>query len=137
MNDITIRGMEPSDYPFVKSTWLKNYRAQSDFAKPIRTSVYFGAHAKIADHILSRAETLVAVHVNEPDVILGFIVFEPHETPVVHYTYVIEKARRLGIGRELFQAAGIGPVLHYTHRTRDAKALSARFPEMTYNPYLL
>lgn len=129
--------MTEGDYPFVKATWLRNYREQSEFARPIRKHVYFDMHGKVVDAILARAKTLIAYHPDEPEVVLGFIVHEDRPGPVVHYAYVIEKARRMGIGRDLYQTAGLPESSSFTHRTRDAASISARHTELTYNPYLL
>lgn len=137
MDDLKTRPMTEGDYPFVKATWLRNYREQSEFARPIRKHVYFDMHGRVVDAILARAKTLIAYHAAEPEVVLGFIVHEERMGPVVHYAYVVEKARRMGIGRDLFQGAGLTDTASFTHRTRDAAAISARHSDLTYNPYLL
>lgn len=134
MTDLQVRYMQPSELAYVKATWLKHYKEHSEFARPIRDSVYYPAHSRIVDHILKRARVAIAAHMDEPDVIMGFLVFEP---ALIHYAYVVSRARMLGVATEMLKAAGISNEFSFTHRTQDAKALQAKNPHMTYDPYRL
>jgi ribosomal protein S18 acetylase RimI-like enzyme len=133
LTDLIIREITPEDYPFVKATWLRHFKEHGYYTKFIRNSVYFENHAKIVDSIISKGTTLIASHVDEPEIILGFLVYQPG---VIHYAYVISKARRLGVGKELLAASGLFEFT-YTHRTEDAASYHANHPGLTYNPYLL
>lgn len=138
MSDLIIRPMQIDDLPFVKSTWLRHYKDHSDFAKPIRNSLFFPRHSKIIDQILMRenTEALIASHIDEPDVILGFLIHETQDVPVIHYAYVVEKARGLGVGREMIEHSKLTRTsCAYTHRTTDAKSISRKYETLTYDPY--
>lgn len=139
MNDLSIRLMEVSELPYVKSTWLKHYKEHSEFARPIRYSVYYPAHSKIVDRILSKPQTLcvIATHIDEPEVILGFLVFERLNPIVVHYAYVVSRARGLGVAKAMMKETQIGEAFTFTHRTTDAKTIQAKYANLTYDPYNL
>jgi hypothetical protein len=131
--------MQPSELAYVKATWLKHYKEHSDFARPIRDSVYYPAHSRIVDHILRKPQTraIIAAHIDEPDVILGFLVYEMMDPVVIHYAYVMSRARQLGVATAMLKAAEIEPSFVFTHRTPDAKAIQAKNPNLTYDPYRL
>jgi hypothetical protein len=129
--------MQSSELAYVKATWLKHYKEHSDFARPIRDSIYYPAHSRLVDHILSKRNSivLIAAHVDEPEVILGFLVYEYFDHAVIHYAYVIARARKLGVATAMLKAAEISDNFVFTHRTPDAKAIQAGNPHMTYDPY--
>lgn len=137
MTDLQIRLMQPSELAYVKATWLKHYKEHSDFAKPIRDSVYYPAHSRLVDQILTKRNSivLIAAHVDEPDVILGFLVYEYFDEAVIHYAYVVSRARKLGVATAMLKAADISDRFTFTHRTPDAKAIQTNNPNMTYDPY--
>lgn len=135
MTDLLVRIMQPSEFVYVKATWLKHYKEHSEFARPIRDSIYFPAHSKVVDRILKRARVAIASHIDEPDVILGFLVYEHFDLPVIHYAYVVNRARKLGVATEMLKAVKISDTFLFTHRTPDAKALQVKNPHMTYDPY--
>lgn len=137
MTDLQVRIMQPGDLAYVKATWLKHYKEHSEFARPIRDSIYYPAHSRIVDHILRKPATrcVVASHMDEPDVILGFLVFEVSAPPVIHYAYVVSRARKLGVATEMMRAMEIQDTFIFTHRTPDAKTIQSNNPHMTYDPY--
>lgn len=139
MTDLLIRPMQPSELAYVKATWLKHYKENSEFAKPIRDSIFFPAHSQIVDNILKRHSTgvLICSHHDEPDIILGFLVYELERSPTIHYAYVIARARMMRLASEMLRAAEIGTDFTFTHRTQDAKAIQLKYSGMTYDPYRL
>lgn len=135
---IEVRKFNPeSDEAFVYSTWLKNYKHSSYFAKRIRPMVFFKGHRVLVDHLLKKesAKTLVAHPKNDPDTILGYLTFEPQ---VVHFVFVKDPFRKMGIATVLLRAAQIElETATFTHWTFPVDEFVRRWPGMTYDPYKL
>lgn len=134
-----------SDQPFVYSTWLRNYKHSSYFAKRIKPVVFFAGHHALIAHVLAKPTTqvLIAHPKNDPETILGYLVFEAaNETkkPVVHFTFVKEAFRKMGVCKALFESHGINPNepgMIFTHWCFPVDDLIRKFPEMIFNPYAL
>jgi GNAT superfamily N-acetyltransferase len=117
------------DLPFIMSSWLRSFKT-SHFAGPIPNDIYWDTYRLAAERILSRpaARLLVAVNPSERDPeheLYGWLAMEPGEPPVVHYVYVKQAFRRMGVARSLLRAASINlsaPFV-YTYRTRDVAAV--------------
>lgn len=69
------------------------------------------------DGLISDRNTVVAEHLNEPGVALGWACGEPDR---IHYVYVRHGARRLGLATELIQAVSPEAV-GYTHEMPAAQ----------------
>jgi hypothetical protein len=63
----------------------------------------------------------VANSIENPDVTLGYIVYE--RGFIIHYIYVKLAFRRFGIAKELFLKAEIPNNFKFTHRTNDCSWL--------------
>ncbi len=119
-----IRQGKEEDLPFIYSTWLRNYKHSSDFAKEIAPAVYYKFHQAAIERIIKRgALVLMAVDNEAPDVIWGWAVVEKTpEADIVHYLYVKKAFRGLGVGTELLQMAQVNPTkLAYSHITTAGK----------------
>lgn len=141
-----IRSAQPSDISFIYSSWLKSYKHGSELGKSTRTGVFFNSYREVLDAILQRSQTFVACLIDEPEVILGYLVHEPlADEPftvdpihILHYAFIKESFRRLGIGQMLLEHAKINPKLtYYTHKTILLDKFDGAFSQMTYNPFLL
>lgn len=139
MEDIEVRPAAQDDAAYIISTWLNHYKDHSYFAMRIKRSIYFRAQHPIIQNVLMRPGTraFIAHPVGEPDVIFGFIVIEMRENhPIIHFAFVKEELRGMGIGRKLLAATGIDFYgASFTHWTFTATDLVRRFPHLTYNPY--
>lgn len=132
----TLRQANPSDESFIYNSWLKSYK-NSDFARSIPARTYYAMHHLVIERILSRPSTqvLVACDPTAPDVLYGYVVMESvGDLSVVHYCYVKQAFRRLGIASALLASAPT-PDASYSHRTKDVHYLVS--PSHTFNPYLL
>jgi GNAT superfamily N-acetyltransferase len=139
---IEVRQYRPSeDKAFVYSTWLRNYKHSSYFAKRIKPVVFFAGHHAILDHLSRKAsfKVFVACHRDDPTQILGYLACEPDgEKPTVHFVFVKEAFRKMGIARRLFTKAGINiDACHFTHWTLPVDEFIRRWPGMTHDPYRL
>lgn len=140
MEGLKIRPMRDGDMEFVKSSWLKNYKNSSSFAKRITHDVFFKWHGAIVDSILARPQTeiLIATLPDEEGVILGFFVVEKQGlSRVAHYLFVRREWRKLGLARALIEASGDSAFV-FTHWTDPMDSISNRKDiTLVYDPYRL
>lgn len=129
-----LRSGRSEDWPFIFATWLRCYRYSSAFAQHIQEPIFFRYHHAAIQRILERgAEVRIAHLADDPSVILGYLVTEPG---VVHFAYVKKAFRRHGIASDLFHDLDVNSHV-FTHWTRDWNHMLKRWPEATYNPYLI
>lgn len=129
---------ESQDKAFIYSTWLKNYKHSSYFAKRIRPVTYFKGHHIVIDHLLKKPSTnvIIACPKGDQETILGYLAYEILEKPVVHFTFIKDAFRKMGIARALFEAAAIDPnKICFTHWTHPVDELIQKYPDMIYDPY--
>ena len=62
----------------------------------------------------------------------------PTDAPLVHYVFVKQPYRRLGVARGLFAAARVDPAAEfaYTTKTAAAQKLAAKVPRARWNPLI-
>ena len=140
---LKIRPSEQSDYSFLIAAWLNNYRRESYFAARITDKVFFHHHHDIVERLLARSRVLVACVPDDPNEIIGYIVWEPG---ILHWTYVKKAFRKLGVGAALLKATDLPDDLagvSITHPTKlwfttkqNGNGLEAKFPAAIHNPYL-
>ena len=139
LEQIAVRQGVTADVPFIFSSWLKSYRANSPFARSVSERIYFDREHAIIERILARGRTLVAHVEGDPDTILGYLVAEQFAIPAVaHWLYVKGPWRRAGIASKLVEASGLDMAdCHYTHQTKATGYLLHRWPGLTFDPWLL
>ena len=71
---------------------------------PIPPSLSLYYHDIILKKILTNCTLLVACDPEDPDVIWGYVAFDPKD-PVLHFVYVKGAFRRMGIGTRLMEEA--------------------------------
>jgi hypothetical protein len=119
---------------FVVESWLASYRA-SPWSGVVTNNLYDAVYGDTIRQLFERgALCWVAHHPDDENHIIGFLVTEYTRdgVPVVHYVFTKDYARRQGVARSLFAAAGIDPKerFFYTFRTGSARA----FPGGRYEP---
>jgi GNAT superfamily N-acetyltransferase len=127
------------EMPLVYDAWANSYR-KSPWAGTVPNHLWDSVSRESIKSLLSRgARVLVAVtpvagHEAEyPAVrrVMGYSVSEPSRR-VLHWLFVKEKFRRVGIGRALLDATCPDGAYTYTHRTRaSSRFLGERF---TWDP---
>lgn len=134
--EYVVRNANPKDINFIFSTWMESFRYGSTPIKTTPKSIYFSRYQTVLDHILGKDEvhTVVACSPEEPDVILGYLVYE---TPnIVHYSFVKEVFRNIGVAKSLLEH--LGPSYKtFTHRTDMLEKYMRNKPEWRYDPFLL
>jgi GNAT superfamily N-acetyltransferase len=150
---VTVRAARPSDHDFVQGTLLNHYYEESFWAQRLTTRTFFDGHTPLVRGLLYRAQVNVACEKEDPDALLGFVMFEPSVmdsrdltplTPNILDFIVVKKSfRALGIGRLLFESTGFPKDLQGVHvsfatkawfTTKKQKGLEERF-KARYDPY--
>lgn len=144
MNEaIQTRSYRPeTDKAFIYSTWLKNYKYSSYFAKRIKPAIFFAGHHSILDHLLAKPtiKVLIASSRDNADDIYGYVAYEPKQDDknVVHFIFVKDAFRNMGVARTLFEIAKLKlETLSITHWTFPVDEFIRKYPMITYNPYEL
>jgi ribosomal protein S18 acetylase RimI-like enzyme len=127
---VAFRAYRDEDEPFIFDTWIRSFEHQNDYAGPYTSKqVRAAIRGTIEDILTAGASVTVACDPEDPDLIVGYVVFETkYEFPVIHYVYVKEGAREAGLGRALIDRAcqGHADRARYTFRTRAAQSLLPR-----------
>ncbi len=141
MQSIEIRQATKDQLSFVFATWLRNYKHSSQFARKIKNATFFKWHHLVIERIFDRPNTLVLIATpqGESEPILGYAVLEAQDgTPVIHYVYVKDDFRRMGIATKLIAASRLpldrAVFTHYTSAL-DELGLLKKYTALEYNPY--
>lgn len=126
----------PEEFAFIFDSWARSFR-KSPWAGCVPNHLWDQVSRECAKSLLDRgARALVAVTPIEgrPDErrVMGYSIYEP-DRRVLHWLYVKEDFRDMGVGRTLLEATCPGEDdWIYTHRTRAA----ARFlgPRFRWDP---
>lgn len=149
---IAFRPALPRDRDFIVDAWLNSYRTAYT-AGPIFMGRWTEVMRPEIERMLDQATVIVAHEDSDPDPIadlLGFIAFDVanFRQPYVYYVYVKANFRRAGyrngvrigdgLGRRLFQAAGIDPAgqFRYACSTRKVRELGRKIPLSRWTPLL-
>lgn len=136
-----MRGAYAPDLALLVKSWVQEAR-HSPFSIGCPDDIFFPEHRRVVLALLRRAWTTVAVNVDDPDHIYGFVTFELAPARL-HWVYVKSPYRRIGLGRSLLESAfgpelGKGRVLA-SHLSNTARLLTAQAERLrlVYCPYLL
>lgn len=130
--NIAIRDALQEDINFIYATWLRSYRSGSSIGRQARNTVYYREYNKVIDHLLNSSTIKVACLDDDPLIILGYAVFDRDN---IHYIFVKEAFRRLGIARRLVESSLILPET-CTHTTFIADKIIDKF-KIEFNPFKL
>lgn len=134
---VKIRDAEEKDFPFIFNSWLRSYKTYQD-VKSVPDEMYYKGQHKVIEDTLLVSNISIAYHVDDPDHILGYIVYEYEEptTSIIHWVFVKKPFREHGIARKLWSHAtdGTGMVIH-THNSYQSIKIKDKI-KSHYNPYL-
>lgn len=122
--ELLLRRPEPGDRNFIVDAWL-NSNVQLATRLHMPRSLYRRHQRRLIDRLWSDPECtwLVACLPKDPSFIFGWACGEASDAgPVLHFTYVKQSARRMGVATALLRAffAGVeGTHLWCTHWTGD------------------
>lgn len=93
---------------------------------------YFQNYDEVIKEMLARTDCQIKIAClkEDPDVILGYCVFE---NKTVHWIYVKEVWRRIGLSSDLLPT-GFDTITHITDRGK--KILDKKYPNTKFNPFL-
>lgn len=98
-------------------------------ASYMESGVYFREQHKLIESCLSRGQLWLASDAEVEDAVWGWALAEG---PVLHYVYVKDAFRRVGVASRL--VAAIAP-REFSHWTAEGWALLSHCPGVLYNPY--
>lgn len=96
--DLTLRPGEARDRAYVHSTWMHSYQ-HSRVAHDLGER-YTRVWRKVIDDLLERSTLVIAYQNDAPDIIIGWLCFEP-ESALLHYVYVRGALHRFGVASVL------------------------------------
>lgn len=134
---IRFRRGVPEDVSFIFSSWLKSFRLNG-MAENLNPKVYYSQHHCLVEGLMIKANVTVACNPEDPSQIYAYVCHEVIEgLPVVHYIYVKDSFRRLGLAAMLLEEVGISldKPFFFTHYNKIANRIANR-KAMVYNPYL-
>jgi GNAT superfamily N-acetyltransferase len=135
---IAFRGLYQSDLPLIFDSWTKSYRKAPDVAD-VPGNVYREGQRQVAQRLLDRCGALVAYNPSLEGHVFGWAVGEAvgESGALLHYVYVKQPFRRLGIGRQLVSAllfGGMAVHFQHSHRTQLGDVL-LRPLHSVFNPF--
>ncbi len=138
---VAYREAGDGDQAFIMDSWLRSCK-HSRYVGPIPMDEYTATMSKWVGNILKRdgVQLILAVNPEFEDQIFGFICVERgFRFPVVHYCYVKQPYRKLGIARGLFEASNISldGEFQFTFNCRDmdhSQNRKGKFPNAKWTP---
>jgi hypothetical protein len=134
---IHFRAAEHTDVSFIFSSWLKSNRNSTQY-RELQNPVYYAQHHVMVEGLMQSSAIIVAANPEDHTQIYGYLCFERIEGyPVVHFAYVKDSFRNLGMLRLLLDEAKIDHTKPFfiTHRTKMCKMLERSMTPI-HNPYL-
>lgn len=118
---------------FVLQSWVRAGR-QSQWATLMGSATYYRGQQSVVERLVTTATVRVAEVEGRPGELAGWACGEHHKTQglVLHFVYVKQVYRRLGVARALIGAAEYREASHWTHIASHVPMLKG----LNYNPYL-
>lgn len=129
---VVARPFQVSDFEFIISTWIRGLYYGNSWFKEIPKDIFMKFYQRVITDIMASQNTTawVACLKEDPDVIVGYAAF--HLPDVVHYVYVKEAWRHLGIASYLVKPHA---PKYCSHLTKAGLKLKPK--EMIFNPFNL
>ena len=122
----------PEDLNFILSAWLRGTYHGNDWFKMIPSDIFYAHYEPFVKSLLQKptTEVKIACLKEDPDVILGFTVFEAQ---TLHYVFCKFVWRNIGLMRDLIPK----DLKRVTHLTRMGKTiLVSKYPDVQFNPFI-
>ena len=133
-----VRDITEHDAAFVTSSWKQSYRHGAPHVKWVPAYQYFQYINDAVDGLLSRSSCKLAVHESHHDSIIGWVCFNKK---AIHYVYVKQDYRQMGIGSALLKSTGLmgKPSVPITHWTEVVEKILEKEPhhQFFYAPSLI
>jgi hypothetical protein len=125
--------MRPSDFNFVKKTFLEGLYFGNEFFNIIPKTIFFDNYKKIADQLIMNSVVSVSCSIADEDVIQGYSIVSK-DLQALTWVHVKKKWRKGGIGKAL-----LPPNLKsYNHFSTVGMALRNKLSEpLVFDPFKL
>jgi hypothetical protein len=101
---IELRPMRTFEINFILNSWLKSVRITENWIK-IESKIFFEEYQKLIIATLEMGSVLIACPKNEPNIIIGYMVYERAEKClIIHFLYIKNKFRRNGLARYMIES---------------------------------
>jgi hypothetical protein len=143
--NLLIREPNGEEFNFIFSAWLKSYKSGNYAMRFVKGETYFRVQHLLIENLLARSGVKVLIAMakdgtdNTTDLpIVGFVCTE-ESGKVLHYVYVKEAFRNMGVSQSLIKAAGVdlnnASFSYWT--TRFEEQFVRKTKGLSYNPYLM
>ena len=133
--NVSFRGGIEDDHSFILNSWLRSYYNTANINPVIPRKVFFKHEPDFIKYFLKEHYTMVAYDPNDRSHILGYCVYKP-ELDLLHYIYVKDSFRNLGIGKQLLEESFHRlKELNCSYWTPRLKRFKNNY-YFNYNPYL-
>lgn len=135
---VTLREASQTDVGFIYNSWLKSYRSSPNVSK-VHHQLYYAGQHKLIENLLKACKVIVACNPEDSEQIYGFIIGEEIDSVLcIHFVYVKQPFRALGIGKLLLNAFkhNIDTTCIYTHHTVVGGKLAEKY-NIYFHPYVL
>lgn len=131
---LAVRVSAPGDEPFIFSSWLKSYQkarerklADIDRSARLDTRRFYEAQDLTIKRLLRRCGALVVHGSANPSDIFGYLISEPVPSGrVVHWLYVKQVFRRMGLAGHLLEVLREPAAWMHSHETDAWRPLARR-----------
>lgn len=134
-NEVVLREMRSDDVPLITRSWKDNYRFSSPDSSWLTSRqecsrYYFKEMNARVERLLERSAVIVACNPVDSDHVLGWACASNEGGQrVMHYVWVRDAFRRLGIARTMLGALGFGsPPIVVSHWTKMCESLQENVP---------
>lgn len=127
---VASRSAEAGDVAFILATWLRGLKFGNSWYKLIDNRAYYEVYHQVLVNMLSKATVTIACLKNEPDVILGYCVYDKYR---IHWVHVKKDWRKIGIARMIVPK----DIKVVSHLTEVGKSIFLKRKDLSFNPFLL
>ncbi len=114
------------EFAFVFDSWARSFR-RSPWAGCVPNNLWDAVSRECSKGIVDRGARVVVARPDDVARVMGYSVYEP-DRRVLHFLYVKDSFRRMGVGTALLNEAAPDGDWTYSHRTRvSQKFLGSRF----------
>ena len=129
---VDLREFQESDRAFVMATWLRGLYYGNSWFTEIDKPIFMDRYWHVLNALLKKPGVVVVIAClkEDPDTILGYAAIEP-EASVLHWVFVKEAYRKLGVTKLLFKKEDLKTI---THLTKLGKILKPK--HVKFNPFI-
>lgn len=137
-DQVLLRPAAVTEAPFIFRNWLDSYFPEQ--RARLKKTVFYEGHHRLIEKLLSRSRCVVACNADDFDQLYGFAVGEAFggdslNVFALHYTYVKQPFRRMGIGTRLArELMPTGATLLHSHETESGRAFVGALRSV-FDPY--